>query len=1527
MRRSLLKLNERHLPKALRQALVLITMLLLPSAAWGLDNTNLTFISNFTGFSNNAITFDGGSTGQWEIYDYGDAQLGSDGTNAGLKISTANGQSGSITFKLKSKFVVSQELTGISNDNQALLATMNLSSDLQALQECQVQMCKAGDTYNTSLDGIIVTNGSNDKTFKTTANLTLSNDYIVFEFQVNNGSYLTIQSINLYNLTTPYYLTVADQEVTSANASDIFGDGKVSFTPDNGTNGNILTLNDATINGSVILQSGLENLTIHLVGENKIQGENRENKLENGIKREDGTTSGALTFTTDDNTPGNLFFPNVTTPIDGFTNIAYNNGLAWGCDSYIEKEKTCTNFYQGVGTNVVIAAVAWNACITKENTTITTTPQGTIAYRNSDGKNILTLTSITDYNTSIDWYSPEDVTIEIDGDNSFVFDTDFPKIVGNSQSNISFTKKTTSATLRFWHKGTGVNSINLEVPYISGFKNAGDPNLGEGLYHVDLVDTRKDNDINTDFTEHYITTEAYDLTVKGIRVHNIEGVFIGHKDHILGEKTDGDFDETLKFTPPNNSNQTPATLTMNGANIEYAIGNVIVSTLTTPLEVIISGNSYIYSGSHFPFEGATGDNANLVFSGVDQASLVMTSSHDGFSPTSFYTGFNEVSYPEDDGNQLYAHLSENNVVIEQVMPYNLTVAGVAVTSANANNITGDNITEGKVSFTPAKEAESIPATLTLDGATISGGIYTTLKDLTIDIKNTNSISTSTGKNGILSSDNSGTLTFTGSGSLEISSRSSVIRGFKFIEGLNLETKTPYEIYEDGYYRLKDKVAADTTGVKWLKVIQDTTYPLWIAGTQVTASNYENVLGNETKTVAFDGVDKLTLSEAIIDCQAGDNHYPVVSTIKDLKVHLVKINTFNILHNYEAFKYAGGENSATLTFSTVDPSDYQNLGSFKIVFENNYVHNPVESNISSGYSIKVSEGETSSEISGDFNWNWDSNQDTSVSGWMGHKYNAAGAYIKLFYLQVYNLWLSTTRFYYPNGLSPASGITFDPDLSTPTLTYNYGDDSYHVYSGLSELTLKIGCNNESNQANYRMRAVSFGKPEGITATIAEKGNLILAKDDSEGEFRFLGDGTNPVISGFTSVTYDDFTILSDGAKYDTEKKQLVDASGNPMTAATFATSVELEKPSITSESQENGNGVIVYLSENNDYDVSIKYSINYADGSEGVTDATYNSDEAPTLSKPATVTAYVYLNGETSEPATGKYFGLKEDSYTIAIDGTLTPTFDPEIGSTDEIAYSLATESNNISITEGVITGVSEGEATVSVTFNYTVNQDPAQERKVYILNSSDESMTFSVNIGAALSSIFEGENTYGAVYSETAIQVPEGMTAYVITGIDEENGTVKTSDPLDFIPANTAVLLENVEGKAIAMTHVPYTGTATAPENNKLKYSDPASPAKPSTTDNWYVLYNNKFVKVTTNTEVKGGKCYLNLNGTTAGTRGFYNIGDGEGTTGIREVKSREVKGEKLADDEWFDLQGRRLNAKPNKSGLYILNGKKIVIK
>lgn len=50
---------------------------------------------------------------------------------------------------------------------------------------------------------------------------------------------------------------------------------------------------------------------------------------------------------------------------------------------------------------------------------------------------------------------------------------------------------------------------------------------------------------------------------------------------------------------------------------------------------------------------------------------------------------------------------------------------------------------------------------------------------------------------------------------------------------------------------------------------------------------------------------------------------------------------------------------------------------------------------------------------------------------------------------------------------------------------------------------------------------------------------------------------------------------------------------------------------------------------------------------------------------------------------------------------------------------------------------------------------------------------------------------------------------------------------------------------------------------------------------------------------------------------------DGEDPTGIAEVKNQENK----MNDAWYTLGGRLLNGKPTKSGLYIHNGNKVVIK
>lgn len=1444
----------------------------------------------------------------------------------------------------------------------------------------------------------------------------------------------------------------APDPTTGVINSDNISGGTVTFDSSNNT----LTLNNATIAGTVFLLSELENLTIHLVGENKINGAGYGTELGNGIKIVDGITPGALTFTTDGNNPGNLFFPYVTTPIEGFTNIVYKNGLAWGCDSYTEGGNTCTHFYQGVGTNVVIASVAWNACITKGNTTITTTTQGTIVYSYQNGENILTLSNITDYNNSIVWYSPDDVTFEIDGDNSFVFDTNSPKIVGNSQSNITFAKKNTSttATLRFWHKGTGIDFVNINEPYISGFKNAGNPNLGEGLYHIDLVDTRKFDGNNTDFTEHYITTEAYDLTVGDIRVHNISALYKGYKDHILGEKSDDVFDETVKFTPADNSNLTPATLTLNGANIEYASGNVIVSTLTTPLEVIISGNSNIYSGSHLPFEGATGGNANLVFKKLgENPTLVMTSSQNGFSPTSFYTGFNEVSY---DGNQLYAYLSENNVVIEQVTPYGLTVAGVAVTNANCEDILdGDN---GKVSFTPAKEAENIPATLTLTDATLDGSIESSLDNLTISLVGANSLNGSISYNG----SNDGYLAFTGEGSLAISNSDGVINGFSDVDfdsdsgSFNLVSTSQGVINyntEDKNLQVGEDLVSNVT------ITKETFYPIWVKGILVTEINKSDVLGDGDGSVMFDSSEnRLSLKGATIDCSETYDVVPVISTIKELELYVYGGRNTIKIYSGKAFKYVGAETGATLTFSTVDPSgsDYENLGLLKIEGTNS-------NDVAEGYTVKGEVGNSTVSIG-----EWPVETNTGYSGWKCYFESGQNPSISLFYREVYDLWLNSTRFYYNNpntgfysyGLNPFEGAVFDPTSSTLTFSY-FSGSSYHLYSGLSDLTISI-------RGETELEAISFGSPNQGNLPISETSGELTIKKDEKSTVSVnkltLANNDGGVITGFENVTIHESmnllkpnsvpttwneeikeAIFTDEEVYDlwvkgirvtsgnaskiiyvtnpqTEEETttvIFDAENNILTlnnatieaaagtngiesklseltvhivginaisaggstddaafkgtgtnaiaftfdgsssslfiqsfnpisglTATFEdgyglTSVSPEahylehlvSPYFSSASADNGITVTLNkphseTEEDLNYkykDATIYYSITYANEADNVEDAEYTTSFS--MTKPGTVTAYLTLEEERgqSEDVIGKYYGYPDAPYTIGAGNDVSPDIYPNIVDGEYIGfYDGGYSSNNETIATfaaGKITAKEPGTTTLTATLSgsdmaFTVLNpyDPT--------NSSHYPITFSVIVGENLDNLFAANQNFGTWYntSDKTYKVPDGITAYIITGVDGDKVTIAETK---VIPPNAPILMEKGEN-AKAFTYTEATDTdGSFPSGNILNYTTTDKEAVEAS--KLYVLYNGQFVKVTAGTKILANHCYLDLGGTSAGTRGFYNIGDGEGTTAIREVIYEGVNSEKLADGEWYTLQGQRV-AKPAK-GLYIRNGKKVVVK
>jgi hypothetical protein len=341
-----------------------------------------------------------------------------------------------------------------------------------------------------------------------------------------------------------------------------------------------------------------------------------------------------------------------------------------------------------------------------------------------------------------------------------------------------------------------------------------------------------------------------------------------------------------------------------------------------------------------------------------------------------------------------------------------------------------------------------------------------------------------------------------------------------------------------------------------------------------------------------------------------------------------------------------------------------------------------------------------------------------------------------------------------------------------------------------------------------------------------------------------------------------------------------------------------------------------------------YSITYASETNniGVTEYT----EPFTMTKPGTVTAYL-IPGEgrgQSDNETGKYYGYPDAPYTMAVGDELTPEIYPAIEENDYIGLNGSASADEsiatFTYTDGVVKALAAG--TVTLTAILT-----GSDMSFTVLNPKESSepsnynypVTFSVVVGENLNTMFaEGQN-FGTYYntSTTTYAVPEGMKAYVITGADPETGKVTTAETT-VLPPNTPVLLE--KGSAKAFTYIPAT-SGTAPSGNILLYTGNTD-VQATEGSNLYVLYNDKFVKVTTGTRILNQKCYLKLNTSSSGTRSYYDIDGSDGTTGIREVKSEGVKGEKWNDGEWYTLQGQRVT-KPTKPGLYILNGKKIVVK
>lgn len=166
-----------------------------------------------------------------------------------------------------------------------------------------------------------------------------------------------------------------------------------------------------------------------------------------------------------------------------------------------------------------------------------------------------------------------------------------------------------------------------------------------------------------------------------------------------------------------------------------------------------------------------------------------------------------------------------------------------------------------------------------------------------------------------------------------------------------------------------------------------------------------------------------------------------------------------------------------------------------------------------------------------------------------------------------------------------------------------------------------------------------------------------------------------------------------------------------------------------------------------------------------------------------------------------------------------------------------------------------------------------------------------------------------------ALAVPDGVSAFGVSDTDEDHVTLTK---YDVIPANTGVILYS-ESK----TDVEFEGTNTSSTYAAANYMVPVTDNGTNVPENSYVLawdkHNSKvvFAKVTSTTAtLNKGKAYLTVPATARFNTLF--LGEDSETTGISSVTSQ-------ADNRFYNLRGQRV-AQPQK-GLYIVNGKKVVIK
>ena len=200
---------------------------------------------------------------------------------------------------------------------------------------------------------------------------------------------------------------------------------------------------------------------------------------------------------------------------------------------------------------------------------------------------------------------------------------------------------------------------------------------------------------------------------------------------------------------------------------------------------------------------------------------------------------------------------------------------------------------------------------------------------------------------------------------------------------------------------------------------------------------------------------------------------------------------------------------------------------------------------------------------------------------------------------------------------------------------------------------------------------------------------------------------------------------------------------------------------------------------------------------------------------------------------------------------------------------------------------------------------------------------------------FGDNNSYDTFVSEDAVRIPSLLNALVITAI--KGNVVIVEDITDgIIPAGVPVLLLSKEMKS---NKVFTSGSKEKGTEVKSLLQVAGDEGQWVDLGKAYLLYNDVFYLSQAGTVPAGG-IYLPVpeekeeqageEGKEEGKESFkarlYLTIDDD-TTAIKSIYDSQIYDLRFGAGAWYDLSGRRLNGAPTTKGVYINNGKKLIIR